>query len=92
MMRITVAWEGLHLDKDILIPGNKIYGPNACMFIPQDINKLLVDREAARGLYPQGVAFNKREKKFRAAIRQYGETVHLGYHPTPPQSRQGQPI
>ena len=25
--------EGLHLDKDIKVPGNKIYGPNTCLFV-----------------------------------------------------------
>jgi hypothetical protein len=27
-----------HLDKDIRIPGNRIYGPNFCQFIPADEN------------------------------------------------------
>ena len=74
------------LDKDILIPGNKIYGPDACLFIPQDINSLLTNSKAARGLYPQGVAFCKDVKKFRAEISKYGERVRLGYYSSPEQA------
>lgn len=79
-------WEGLHLDKDILIPGNKIYGPDACMFISRAINNLLNDSEAAREIHPQGVIFRKDKKKFQAAIRKNGKAVFLGYHSTPEQA------
>lgn len=32
--------EKMCLDKDILIKGNKIYGPNTCIYVPQSINNL----------------------------------------------------
>lgn len=34
----TQDWEGKHLDKDILIPGNKIYSPETCLFVEPRIN------------------------------------------------------
>ena len=31
---------GLHLDKDIKIPGNSVYGPNTCVFVTQKENNI----------------------------------------------------
>jgi len=57
------------LDKDILLQGNKVYGPDACMFLPQRINTLLTDSKASRGSYPLGVYRSKSNRKnpYRAA-------------------------
>lgn len=33
--------DGYHLDKDILCKGNKVYSPDTCCFVPQEINSLL---------------------------------------------------
>ena len=30
--------EGYHLDKDIKVPGNKVYGPDTCTFVPASAN------------------------------------------------------
>ena len=51
--------EGFELDKDILHKGNKIYGPDTCCFVPQEINILFVKANAKRGNYPIGVTFDK---------------------------------
>lgn len=45
-----------HLDKDILVKGNKIYSPDTCCLVPQEINMLLTNNLASRGKYPQGVS------------------------------------
>ena len=47
--------EGMSLDKDILIQGNKVYSPERCRFVPQYINSLLCDAGAIRGELPLGV-------------------------------------
>lgn len=62
----TQDWEGKSLDKDILFPGNKIYGPETCVFIDQRVNTFLTDSKAARGEWPIGVSFNKVKLKFEA--------------------------
>ena len=47
--------ENFELDKDILIQGNKEYGPDTCRFVPRYINNLLLDSGRSRGIYPLGV-------------------------------------
>lgn len=76
-------WQGNDLDKDLLSPGNKIYGPDTCVFVSSQVNTLLSDCGAARGPHPQGVYWNKRDGKFQAQIRMYSKRKHLGCHPTP---------
>ena len=51
--------DGMSLDKDILIPGNKIYSPKACSFVPDYINTLLTNSGAIRGELPCGVVAQK---------------------------------
>jgi len=53
-------WE---LDKDILFKGNKLYSPETCCFVPQEINKLFTKCDKARGEYPIGVSYHKDVKK-----------------------------
>lgn len=36
--------KGYDLDKDLLVPGNKEYGPNTCLIIPQSLNAILTSR------------------------------------------------
>ena len=40
--------QGWQLDKDILFKGNKIYSPETCCFVPQEINSLFVKRDNDR--------------------------------------------
>lgn len=46
--------ERLHLDKDILYPGNKIYSPDKCILVPQRINELFTYKPKDNGL-PVGI-------------------------------------
>ena len=72
-------WEGLVLDKDILVFGNKAYSPQTCLFVSGAVNSLLSDSGAARGEWAQGVHVNKQHGKFRAAIKIDGKLKHIGY-------------
>ena len=74
---------GYQLDKDLLLPNNKVYAPDLCVFVPQELNSLLLDCGAARGQYPQGVSFHKNANKFNARIAINGKRQqHLGYFDT----------
>ena len=79
----TQDWEGKHLDKDIIVPGNKVYSPATCAFVPCQINNLLVDRAAARGEFPVGVDWHRQTEKFQARVRENGKQRHLGLFTTP---------
>lgn len=76
-------WQGMHLDKDILVEGNKIYAPKYCRFVSRAINALLVDKGRARGEYPIGVYMDKRNGRFEAHCSVIGKGKHLGYFDTP---------
>lgn len=59
-------WEGKQLDKDILVPENKMYSPETCAFVSGITNNFVTASNAARGKYPLGVYWNTRDKKFAA--------------------------
>lgn len=80
---ISQDWEGKCLDKDILIPGNKVYSPETCVFVSQELNLFMTERSAQRGMYPIGVSAYRQTKKFVSSCKENGKTVHLGYFDTP---------
>ena len=74
----------MHLDKDILIKGNKIYSPKTCIFVPQTINSLFIKNNSVRGELPIGVSRNKKTKKYASNITIESTcSVFLGYFDTP---------
>lgn len=76
--------EGFHLDKDILVKGNKIYSPETCAFVPQEINSLFTVRQNHRGALPLGVI--KSGNNFRARIGK--NRKHIGNFKTPEEAFQ----
>ena len=71
------------LDKDLLIKGNKVYSESTCVFIPSEINSLLVKRTASRGEHLIGVCWSKRDKAFVSQVgKSKGKQEHLGYFKT----------
>ena len=72
-----------HLDKDLFVKGNKVYSEYSCVFIPAEINLVLVKRAASRGKHLIGVSWNKRNKAFVAQVsKNKGGSEHLGYFNT----------
>lgn len=78
-------WEGRSLDKDILTPNNKVYGPMNCRFIPGFINNLILTKTKGRGIYPIGVYFTKiKENSYYVAVINTGnKQQRIGYYKTP---------
>lgn len=55
--QVGYSCNGYQLDKDILVAGNKVYGENTCVFVPQQLNMFLVapvlDNPLGRGVRAQ---------------------------------------
>jgi hypothetical protein len=77
--------EQMHLDKDILIKGNKVYSPDTCIFTPRRINVLFVKKGSKNNNLPIGVVFNNRKNKKYVARCGNGEgkTVSINSFYTP---------
>ena len=71
--------ETMHLDKDILYKGNKIYSPETCMIVPERINEMFVKSDAIRGSLPIGC--NKKGNKICVRCQILNKRKHLGYFP-----------
>jgi len=67
------------LDKDIILPFNKVYSEDTCAFVPNELNCLLTYSSKTRGEYPLGVHFDKRGQKFAAQASLNGTRKFLGY-------------
>ena len=71
--------QGWHLDKDLLTKGNKVYSEDSCIFIPSEINTLLIKRAASRGEHLIGVYWHSKNKAFVARVnKSKGGSEYLG--------------
>ena len=73
-------WEGMHLDKDMLVQNNRLYCPEFCTFLPSQINTILLDC-GNKDIYSLG-AYRRsldNQKPWRAQISSNGrESRHIG--------------
>lgn len=72
--------DGWELDKDLIVPGNRIYGPDTAAYVPVEINAFIKTRKRKAHL-PMGVNVNR--AFFSAAIRIDGKETYLGNFVTP---------
>ena len=81
--QIGFGMDSWQLDKDLLVKGNKVYSENTCVFLPQEINQVLVKRKASRGEHLIGVYWDKTKKAFKAQVnKNKGKKEHLGLFKT----------
>lgn len=71
------------LDKDLLVPGNKVYSPDTCIFLPRALNTFLTIRKNDRGPYPLGVTIHEDTGHYEAACNRDGKRIYLGVYKTP---------
>ena len=77
--QIGFGVEGWQLDKDLLIKGNKVYSESTCVFLPQEINSLLIKRTSLRGKCLIGVYWHKKGKAFASMVsKNKGGREYLG--------------
>lgn len=72
--------KGFHLDKDILMPGNKIYSPDFCGFVPPEINTCLTHTGRINRSYdlPTGVSLCSKTGAYQVTISEGGKSIGLG--------------
>ena len=81
--QIGFGVDGFEIDKDLLAKGNKIYSETTCVFLPQEINTLLIKSTASRGEHLIGVHWHNASKSFVARVaKNKGKQEHLGYFKT----------
>ena len=78
------------LDKDLLVVGNKEYGPDVCIYIPSMLNSFTTDCGASRGELPIGVSFCKQTGKYRSNCNNpiTGKKRNLGRFNTPEEAHE----
>ena len=83
-------WNGKCLDKDIIVPGSKLYSPKTCAFVLNATNLFVTASDASRGEYPIGVHLYKHTGKYQALCQNLftGKNEHLGYFLTPEEAHE----
>ena len=83
-------WQGKCLDKDIIVPGSRLYSPETCAFVLKATNSFVTANDASRGNYPIGVSLFKRTGKYIARCKNpfTGKNEHLGLFSTPEEAHE----
>lgn len=70
---------GYALDKDLKIPGNKVYGPDTCLYIPVWMNTYI----ASKSKHARGVTYDKRLDRYKAQRSSHDKRGrYIGYFDT----------
>ena len=84
--QIGFGKKGFELDKDLLLKGNRVYSEDTCLFLPQELNKLLTTRKTAKGSLPVGVSTAK--NRFRVRCCRKPAPFFVGIFNTPEEAFQ----
>jgi hypothetical protein len=69
---------GYVLDKDIILQGNKVYGPETCVFIPPELNSIIVTQVKPGKTVPAGISFQNGCQKYIVSCAIDGKNKNLG--------------
>jgi len=82
-------YQNKEVDKDLLLPNNKVYGPDTCLMVRPIVNKWFKSKYDSSGDLPRGVTWNSAWKRgkspnpYRAQITPIGgKRTGLGYYLT----------
>ncbi len=64
----------ISIDKDIMIPGNIMYGPKTCLLIPLRINEFFVNSIKARNIH-----MYRGDARYRSSVKDFytGKIIHI---------------
>ena len=77
-----VEGQMMHLDKDILVRGNRIYSPDTCIFVPRDINVVVITYNKKKSKLPVGVSMCSDNIGYVATCNNDSGNHYLGYFKT----------
>jgi hypothetical protein len=74
---------GSVLDKDLLVSGNKVYGIETCVFLPPELNNLIVTQTKAGKDTPPGISYQNGCSKYIVSCAIAGKNKNLGRYKCP---------
>ena len=73
-------WKDKCLDKDVILPGNKVYSPETCAFVSQHVNLILTSKRRNNSGLPIGVSLYC--GRYRAYMNFDKKLFYLGIYDT----------
>lgn len=73
----TQDWEGKELDKDLLVPGNRVYSPETCCFVSHRVNTFLLIPPRKYGEGKLGVNYHRGRYEVNINLGD-GKSTYLG--------------
>jgi hypothetical protein len=70
------SWEGKEIDKDILVPGNRVYGEEFCLLVTHKLNNIIKHMPGSD--HPTGVFESNSGLRYRSQIKKDGKVYDLG--------------